>query len=85
LLECSCGVVSADLLVEALPIMPRETRRTVAANPAEPLDPHAVADFDGAGLCSGSHLYDLADALVAADLAWLGRVGELGPAVGHDA
>jgi hypothetical protein len=65
--------------------MPRETRRTVAANPAEPLDPHAVADFDGARLCSGSHLYDLADAFVAADLAWLGRVRELGPAVGHDA
>jgi len=65
--------------------MPRKTRRTVATNPAEPLDPHAVADFDGARLCPGSHLYDLADAFVAADLAWLGRVGELGPAVGNDA
>jgi hypothetical protein len=65
--------------------MARQTRRAVATNPTEPLDPHAVADFDGAGLCSGSHLHDLANALVAADLAWLGWVGELGPAVGHDA
>jgi hypothetical protein len=65
--------------------MAGKTSRAVAANPTEPLDSHTVAHFDGAGLCAGSHLHDLANALVAADLAWLGWVGELLPAVGHDA
>jgi hypothetical protein len=65
--------------------MAGKTGRAATTDPTEPLDSHTVADFDGAGLCSGSHLHDLADTLVAADLAWLRRVGELLPAVGHDA
>ena len=85
LLECARSVVAANLLVEALSIMARKTSGTATADPTEPLDSHAIADFDGAGLCSGSHLHDLANALVAADLAWLSWVGELLPAVGHDA
>jgi hypothetical protein len=84
-LERSRRVVPRNLLVKALSVMAGKTSRAATADPTEPFDSYTVADFDGAGLCSGSHLYDLSNALVAADLAWLGRVGELFPAVGHDA
>lgn len=49
------------------------------------LDTHAVADLDAAGPGGGTELMHDADALVAADLAGLGGVGEGLPGVGHDA
>lgn len=65
--------------------MPRKTRRTTPTNATNPLNPHAIADFDSAVLSPGSHLDDLADAFVAADLAGLRGVWQGHPAVGHDA
>lgn len=65
--------------------MPRKTRRTTATNSTNPLDTNAIADFDSAVLSSSSHLDNLANAFVAADLAGLRGVWQGHPAVGHDA
>jgi hypothetical protein len=56
-------------------------RHTGITRRRNPFDPHAIAEFDRARLGARAELHDFADALVAADLAWLGRVGETCPAV----
>jgi hypothetical protein len=56
-------------------------RQTGITRRRNPFDPHAIAEFDRARLGARAELHDFADALVAADLAWLGRVGETCPAV----
>lgn len=65
--------------------MAGEASRAVAADSAQPLDAYSVADFDTTVLAARTHLDDLADALVAANLTRLRRVGQRNPAVGHDA
>lgn len=65
--------------------MARETGRAIAADSAQPLDAYAITDFDTTVLAARTHLDDLADALVAADLTRLRGVGQRNPAVGHDA
>jgi hypothetical protein len=65
-------------------IMPRQTRRTVATNPTQPLNTNAVADFHITALGTRAHLDNLAYTLVTADLAGLSGVRQLSPAVGHD-
>ena len=51
----------------------------------DPFDADAVADFAFAVFGAWTHLYDLADALVAADLTLLRRMWQAHPAVGHNA
>lgn len=65
--------------------MAGQTGRAVAADSAQPLDAYAVADLDTTVITAGTHLDDLADALVAADLTRLRGVRQGDPAVGHDA
>lgn len=65
--------------------MPRKTSRTTPTNTTNPLNTNAIADFDRAVLSPSTHLDDLADTFVAADLAGLGGVWQGHPAVGHDA
>ena len=65
--------------------MPRQTRRAVATNAAEPFDAYAVTDLQVGALTASAHLDDLANTLVATDLVGLRGVRQRFPAVGHDA
>ena len=79
------SVVSTNLLIEAHAIMTSQTSLTTSACSSDPLDANAVTNLDWAGFSACTELDDFTDAFVAADLAWLGGVGEDVPCVCHDA
>ena len=66
-------------------IMPRQTRRTVATDTAEPFDAYAVTNLQVGALTASAHLDDLANTLMATDLVGLCGVRQRGPTVCHDA
>jgi hypothetical protein len=68
-------VVSRDLSTEAVRIRTRSARLTCSADPCHPLDSHTVAHLECRVFGASTHLNNLADALMATDLAFLCREG----------
>src|SRR5690242_17477092 len=70
---------------EAAGIHARAARLTRLADPSHPLDTHTVTELNSRVLSARSHLHDLADALVAANLPGLRGERQGLPRVEHDA
>ena len=71
--------------VEAACVHAGTARLTCFADASHPFDTDSVADLDSRVLGARTHLHDLADALVAADLACLCGEWEGLPGIEHDA